>query len=59
MIADYDKMLETGMRKQKERNNAANNNIRDTYMGKLGVQNQSASDASNSTMNTTMEKGQM
>ena len=38
MLNDYDEMVAAGLERQKKMNNDANDMIRDTYMGKLGVQ---------------------
>ena len=37
MFAEYDEMVAAGLERQKKMNNEANDQIRDTYMGKLGV----------------------
>ena len=38
MFADYEEMVAQGLERQKKMNNEANDQLRDTYMAKLGVQ---------------------
>ena len=49
MFADYEEMVAQGLERQKKMNNEANDQLRDTYMAKLGVQ------SLNSTTGSTAE----
>ena len=46
MFAEYDEMVAAGLERQKKMNNEANDQIRDTYMGKLGVHQQQSTEDS-------------